>query len=78
MKEAAHGITLIRELFHHLPELHPKLHNKVLGLKITGITLSGDALVRGLTENEVKTKASLRLRFKTLMAFSQVKQKIEA
>ena len=29
--EATHGITLIRELFHHLvlPELHPKIHNKV-------------------------------------------------
>ena len=28
-KDAAHGITIMRELFHHLPELPPKLHNRV-------------------------------------------------
>ena len=28
-KEATHGITLIRELFHHLPELQPNINNKV-------------------------------------------------
>ena len=27
--EVTHGITLIRDLFHHLPELHPKIHNEV-------------------------------------------------
>ena len=29
-KEATHGITLIRELFHHLPELQLNINNKVL------------------------------------------------
>ena len=28
-KEATHGITLIRDMFHHLPELQPNIHNKV-------------------------------------------------
>ena len=28
-REATHGITLIRDMFHHLPELQPNIHNKV-------------------------------------------------